>query len=64
MFLLSLPARGAWIEMDVGEAARRELPVAPREGSVDRNKVNIQRSDTSWYSPRGAPVRRAAKQLR
>ena len=52
--MVSLPARGAWIEMDVGEAARRELPVAPREGSVDRNipsplDVIITRS----RSPRG-----------
>lgn len=63
MFLLSLPARGAWIEIEAFDIADQFHIVAPREGSVDRNKVNIQRSDTSWYSPRGVPVRRAAKQL-
>ena len=37
MFLLSLPARGAWIEI-IGEGGDLVwMQVAPREGSVDRN---------------------------
>ena len=32
---LSLPVRGAWIEIDVGFGGRAGNTVAPRKGSVD-----------------------------
>ena len=35
MFLLSLPMRGAWIEMVHTAHARHIHPVAPHAGSVD-----------------------------
>ena len=38
----SLPARGAWIEIDVRRAARMYIIVAPREGSVDRNTRRLK----------------------
>ena len=41
MFLLSLPARGAWIEMFFLEFCFFKGNVAPREGSVDRNRIRI-----------------------
>lgn len=35
MFLLSLPMRGAWIEMLIGYFLESVLLVAPHAGSVD-----------------------------
>ena len=37
----SLPARGAWIEIILAWFGSREHPVAPREGSVDRNILDL-----------------------
>ena len=34
---MSLPSRGAWIEIREGAAAARQQDVAPLAGSVDRN---------------------------
>ena len=32
--LLSLPVRGAWVEMTIHDIARKSVGVAPRAGSV------------------------------
>ncbi len=35
MFLLSLPMRGAWIEMNEQEESVQDIKVAPHAGGVD-----------------------------
>ena len=52
MFLLSLPARGAWIEILFSLAFSPLSLVAPREGSVDRN---FQRGIPSFCQLHVAP---------
>ena len=37
---MSLPSRGAWIEIQTPPAEQRSLSVAPLTGSVDRNNIN------------------------
>ena len=44
--ILSLPSRGAWIEMTIGSALSSGLGVAPLAGSVDRN---IERVDYEMH---------------
>ena len=35
MFLLSLPMRGAWIEIELASGTRQQSIVAPHAGGVD-----------------------------
>ncbi len=51
---MSLPARGAWIEIIVSIWCVYSIFVAPREGSVDRNyNYSTDASGKTGRSPRG-----------
>ena len=52
--MLSLPSRGAWIEMLSIESDDRLKEVAPLAGSVDRNQqLQVQAMAGNGRSPRG-----------
>ena len=58
MFLLSLPARGAWIEIPNTDEGLSAGGVAPREGSVDRNLLIIGLVILVLVAPREGSVDR------
>ncbi|WP_281714768.1 hypothetical protein [Blautia hydrogenotrophica] len=43
LLLLSLPLRGAWIEIRAGRSVGCEVIVAHREGSADGNSMSADR---------------------
>ena len=54
METMSLPSRGAWIEIQASAAARCSGRVAPLAGSVDRNTSSVKLVMVSiCRSPRG-----------
>ena len=54
----SLPMRGAWIEISIGETCKSGEVVAPHAGGVDRNRSNWARTIFDGVAPHAGGVDR------
>ena len=55
---MSLPSRGAWIEINVRGVRHQKRQVAPLAGSVDRNLMSGEYGDQTGVAPLAGSVDR------